>query len=179
MHKIMAELHQDHIHLSRLLHMLIRHVKVLQEDGDPDFHMMIDIVDYIRNYSDLFHHPKEDNVYKVFKARSKIGIEIVDALLEEHKQIPKVTVEFQQLLEGALDGSIIVSRDDLSEKIIHFIKIQREHLNLEEEKLFPLINKTLNKSDWLEVEGLVKQKSDPLFGEQVEERYESLYNSIE
>ena len=178
MHRIMAELHQDHIHLSRLLNMLDRHVKVLSSNGDPDFHMMIDIVDYIRNYSDLFHHPKEDKVYAIFKLRSNEGINIVEGLLDEHQQIPTVTLEFQQLLDGALNGSIIVSRDELSDKISYFIDIQRKHLNTEEEKLFPLINKTLDASDWIELEDLVPVRSDPLFGEYVEECYENLYSTM-
>lgn len=179
MNKIMAELHQDHIHLARLLNMLNRHVKVLLNDGEPDFVMMIDIVDYIRNYSDLFHHPKEDNVYKVFRANYNKATHIVDGLLDEHQKIPRVTIAFQQLLDGALNGAIIINRDELSERITNFIDIQRNHLNIEEEKLFPIINKTLNDRDWAEVDSLVNQKNDPLFGMQVEERYESLYETIE
>ena len=171
----MFELHQDHIHLSRLLKMLDRHVKVLQNDGDPDFIMMIDIVEYIRNYSDFHHHPKEDHVYKVFKACSDEATRIVDGLLNEHQQIPKVTIAFQRLLDGALNGSIIVSRDDLSERITNFIDIQINHLNLEEEKLFPLINKIMQESDWVKVEEQMIERDDPLFGSQLEDRYEDLH----
>lgn len=178
MHRIMAELHQDHIHLSRLLNMLDRHVKVLLNDGDPDLYMMVDIVEYIRSYSDLFHHPKEDKVYEIFKKRTKEGADIVDRLLDDHQHIPETTIEFQHNLNSAINGSLIVSRDDLSKKITHFIDIQRTHLNTEEQKLFPLINKTLQKSDWAELEASIKEKSDPLFGTKVEASYESLYQTI-
>ena len=178
MNRIMAQLHQDHIHLSRLLKMLERHVKVLLHDGDPDLNMMIDVVDYIRNYSDLFHHPKEDIVYEIFKKRTKEGSDIVDNLLNDHQHIPMVTLEFQQILYSASNGSLIIKRDELSKKITHFIDIQRTHLNTEEEKLFPLINKTLKDSDWAEIEAAVQEKSDPLFGKKVEESYESLDQTI-
>ncbi len=175
----MVELHQDHIHLSRLLKMLDRHVKVLQNDGDPDFMMMIDIVEYIRNYSDFYHHPKEDHVYKVYKSSVNEGSHIVDGLLNEHQQIPKVTVAFQQLLDGALNGSIIISRAELSERISNFIDIQMNHLNVEEEKLFPLINKTMTSGDWVKVEAQIKDKDDPLFGNTVEKDFEDLLHMIE
>ena len=178
MHRIMAELHQDHIHLSRLLKMLVRHVKVLQDDGDPDFVMMIDIVEYIRNYSDFHHHPKEDQVYKVFKASSDQATHIVDGLLNEHQQIPKVTTAFQHLLDGALNGSIIISRNELSEKITNFIDIQMNHLNLEEERLFPLINEIMQESDWAEVEAQITKREDPLFGSQVEDSYKDLHQIV-
>ena len=178
MNRIMAELHQDHTHLSRLLNMLERHVKVLLNDGDPDLNMMIDIVEYIRSYSDLFHHPKEDKVYGIFKKRTNEGADIVDSLLDDHQHIPEVTLEFQQLLNSALSGAFVVSRDDLSKKITNFINIQRKHLNTEEKKLFPLINKTLKESDWAELEASIQEKSDPLFGTKIEESYESLYQTI-
>ena len=178
MHRIMVELHQDHIHLSRLLKMLDRHVKVLQNDGDPDFIMMIDIVEYIRNYSDFHHHPKEDHVYKVFKASSDQVTHIIDGLLNEHQQIPKVTIAFKQLLDGALNGSIIINRNELSERISNFIDIQTSHLNVEEEKLFPLINKMMKNRDWAEVEAQMKDKNDPLFGEKAEEDFEYLHQMM-
>ena len=175
----MVELHQDHIHLSRLLKMLDRHVKLLQNDGDPDFIMMIDIVEYIRNYSDFHHHPKEDHVYKVYKSSSDEATHIVDGLLNEHQQIPKVTIAFQQLLDGALNGSIIISRAELSERISNFIDIQINHLNIEEEQLFPLINKMMTSSDWAEVEAQIKDKDDPLFGNKVEKGFEDLHHMLE
>ena len=178
MHRIMVELHQDHIHLIRLLKMLVRHVHVLQEDGDPDFTMMIDIVEYIRNYSDVHHHPKEDQVYKVFKENYDQATNIVDGLHNEHQQIPKVTIAFQQLLEGALNGSIIIDRNELSERVTNFIDIQMNHLNLEEQKLFPLINKVMQESDWAKVEAQMVEKDDPLFGTQVEGGYEDLHQKV-
>jgi hemerythrin-like domain-containing protein len=175
----MIELHQDHIHLLRLLEMLDRHVEVLQNDGDPDFLMMIGIVEYIRNYSDYHHHPKEGHVYNVFKASSKSATHIIDGLLNEHQQIPKVTVAFQQLLDGALNGSIIISRDELSERITNFIDIQMNHLNLEEEKVFPAINEIMTESDWVNVEAKMIEKNDPLFGITIDDRYEDLHKMME
>ncbi len=175
----MSELHQDHIHLLRLLNILNRHVKDLLNDGDPDLLLMIDIVDYIRGYSDFFHHPIEDRVYNKFKECTKEGSFIVNGLLNEHQQIPKVTVAFQQLLEGALGGAIIINRKDLSERITNFIDIQKNHLDMEEEKLFPLINKILKESDWEELETQIKERDDPLFGAKVEARYDALYKKID
>ncbi len=175
----MVELHQDHLHLSRLLKMLLRHVHVLQNDGDPDFEMMIDIIEYIRAYSDNHHHPKEDVIYKVFKSTTNKADHIVDGLLNEHKKIPKVTIAFQQLLDAAQNGSLIIKRDELTEKITNFIDIQWDHLNTEEDKLFPLINKFMNDSDWAKVENTIKEKEDPLFGSYVESRFESLSHATQ
>ena len=174
MHKIMKQLHQDHIHLSRLLKMLVRHVRVLQDGGDPDFVMMIDIVEYIRTYSDNHHHPKEDEVYQVVKSKNKKVAHLVEGLLNEHQQIPKVTIAFEELLKGALSGYLIIQRDELTEKITNFIDIQWSHLNTEEDKLFPLINKLMTSADWKQVEAQIEEKDDPLFGANVEKQFENL-----
>lgn len=178
MHKIMAELHQDHIHLTRLLNMLDEQVEFLGSDGDPDFFLMIDIANYIQHYPDLVHHPKEDQVYRVLRERTDKWTDIVDSLLDEHRHLPEVTLEFLNLLEGAASSYSIVSREDLKEKIENFIKIEREHMNKEENTIFPLIEKTLNEQDWEAVETNLIKKTDPLFGAQVEQSYENLYQSI-
>ena len=96
--------------------MLERHVKVLMHDGEPDLNMMIYVVDYIRNYSDAFHHAKEYIVYEFFKNRTREGADIVNGLLYDHQHIPGVTVEFQQILYSANNGSLIIERDELSKK---------------------------------------------------------------
>lgn len=179
MHKIMKELHQDHIHLSRLLKMLVRHVRVLQDGGDPDFEMMIDIVEYIRTYSDNHHHPKEDEVYKVVKSKTNKVSHIVEGLFNEHQQIPKLTIAFEELLKGAHSGYLIIQRDELSEKITNFIDIQWSHSKTEEDILFPLIHKLMKDADWKQVESQIKEKDDPLFSATVDKQYENLSKTMD
>lgn len=174
----MAELHQDHVHLSRLLDLMDEQLEILSTDGDPDLLLMMDIVNYIQHYPDLVHHPKEDQVYKVFRERSDHWNDEVDALLKEHHNLPEATLEFFRLLEGAANGSSIVSRDVLIERVEKFVKLQRAHMNQEENKIFPVINKTLTDEDWATVEKNLIQQVDPLFGSNVEDCYKNLYHNI-
>ena len=174
----MVELHQDHVHLARLLDLMDKQVLLIASDGDPDFILMIDIAHFILNYPDLVHHPKEDQVYRVLKARSEKTADIVDTLLEEHQSLPAVTIGFSAMLEAVVNGSSIINRIELKKKIQHFINIQREHMDKEEKMIFPLIEKTLNEQDWADVErGLIKS-DDPLFGDKVEACYDNLYQLI-
>ena len=170
----MTQLHQDHINLSRLLNKLEEHAKELAVNGETNLSLMIDIVDYIKGYSDQHHHPVENKVYSMYTSLSSEGEDIVAGLLDEHKKIPHITVAFEQLLESALSGAAIISRKVLSEKVTDFIDIQRSHLNVEERELFPKINETLNEEHWAELEGQIQQIPDPLFGSRIEERFESL-----
>ena len=178
MNTIMTELHQDHVHLSRLLDIMDEQLVILSTDGDPDLSLMSDIVNYIQHYPDLVHHPKEDQVYKVFRERSDHWNDEVDALLKEHHNLPETTLEFFRLLEGAANGSLIVSRDELSERVERFVKLQRAHMSQEENNIFPVIEKTLTDEDWAKVEKNLIRHADPLFGSNVEDCYKNLYQSI-
>ena len=179
MHKIMAELHQDHIHLARLLAMMDEQVALFASGGDPDLYLMIEIAQYIQHYPDLAHHPKEDQVYRVFKERADDQYkEIIDNLMQEHRSLPVETVEFLTVLEAAANGSSIFSRDELLHNIQHFITLQRQHMDQEEHTVFPMINKTLNDEDWAGIEKNLDKQEDPLFGKKVEALYDNLYQLI-
>lgn len=180
MHKIMAELHHDHVHLARLLSMMDKQVSLLASGGDPDLYLLIDIVHYIQNYPDLVHHPKEDQVYRVFKQRADDQYQdIVDKLMQEHRSLPLETVEFLTVLQAAANGSSLFSLDELIDKIKHFIAHQRRHMQQEENRLFPMIDKTLTEQDWAVIEKEMDFTKDPLFGAEVEALYDNLYQLIQ
>lgn len=178
MHKIMTDLHQDHVNLAKLLKLLEQQAGLLATGGDADLLLMTDIADYIRRYSDQIHHPKEDAIYRVFSARSDAAEAVVGALLAEHQDLPATTREFQGLLDNVINDSAILSRQELQDKITAFIDAQRAHLNTEEAELFPLINSTLDAADWGAVEQSVEEHSDPLFGHQLMERYRNVHRLV-
>ncbi len=178
MHQIMQDLHQDHIHLAKVLCVLDIQLEKLASEEDADLFLMIDILDYIQHYPDLVHHPKEDKVYQVFKAYSSVAEDIVEELMDEHKQLPDISKGFHQLLDGAANDIVFVSREELYDKLQEFIAVQRRHMNIEEEKLFPLINLTLSSDDWALIDKAIEKSADPLFGGSVEACYQSLYESI-
>ena len=178
MHTLMTELHQDHVNLARLLELLNQQVELLASDDEPDYLLMIDIADYIRRYSDHVHHPREDEIYKVLLTLTDEAKSAVDDLLEEHQRLPAVTTEFYNMLDGILNDGAIISRQELQDKISHFIQVEREHINTEEGTVFPLINNTLQSADWAIVEADMQQYQDPLFGGQVLERYATIYSRL-
>lgn len=175
MHKIMTALHQDHVNLAKLLQLLKEQVDMLAAGEDADLLLMNDIADYIRRYADHVHHPKEDIIYRVFRAQTAEGESIAASLSDEHQELPSVTLDFQRLLDGLVNDSLILSRQDLQEKITAFIQAQTEHLNTEEAQLFPLINDTLQDADWESVEKEIEEHADPLFGSHILDRYRNLH----
>ncbi|OQX00750.1 MAG: hypothetical protein BWK73_47725 [Thiothrix lacustris] len=177
MHKIMTDLHQDHVNLAKLLTLLEQQADLLATGGEADLLLMTDIADYIRRYSDQIHHPKEDTIYEVFSARSSDAATVIAGLLVEHQDLPTITHAFQGLLDNVINSAIL-SRQELQGKITAFIEAQKAHLNTEEAELFPLINSTLDAADWVAVEQSVEEHSDPLFGHQLMERYRNVHQLV-
>ena len=178
MNQIMVELHQDHVHLARVLCVLDKQLDIIKTDADVNLFLMIDILDYIRHYPDLIHHPKEDKVYEVFKDCSTEGADIVEALMSEHQQLPSASKELHELLDGAANGIVFVNRQELHEKVNDFCIIQKKHMSMEEDKIFPLINKIMTDEDWARVDLAIQENNDPLFGANIEDCYQNLYQSI-
>lgn len=174
----MEELHLDHTHLTKVFNILDQQVELIANNGDPDLFLMADIAHYIQNYPDLIHHPKEDIVFNVFKKRASKGLDIVEQLQADHQSLPNETKELYEILKTTANSTSLVSRKELKSKIIHFLKIERKHMNLEEEVLFPLIKETLTEEDWDSIDAASEKQSDPLFGEHTECCYENLYKSI-
>ena len=178
----MEALHLDHVHLTKVFNILDQQSQLISADegrnGKPDIFLMVDIAHYVKNYPDLIHHPKEDRVYEVFKTRTNEGADIVDQVQNEHKLLPNETNELYTLLEAAANSALFISRDELRSKIQHFLALERNHMNIEEQVLFPLIESTLTEEDWDSIDTATLNKSDPLFGDNIEACYENLYRSI-
>lgn len=180
MHQIMAELHQDHIHLARLLTILEQQSQRFNsEDDDPDLFLMMDIAEYIHNYPDLVHHPKEDLIYNAFAKQSEEAKDIVNSLLLQHNAMPSATTDFQDMLHNVANNSGIVDKATLKSSLDVFIALQKSHMDIEERELFPLINETLSDQDWAMLEQNISDAKDPLFGDKILDHYQNLYQCIE
>ena len=179
MTRILDQLIEDHKHLSRVLDVFDYQLFLLSKEEDPDLEILLDSTEYIQHYSDLIHHPREDQMFAHFNKLSDKQNDVIDALTKQHEKLPSLTVEFHMLLDGALNGAIFVSKDELHQKIQNFVDTQKEHMALENEMIFPLISETFDDEDWKALNEIIVSKDDPLFGSQLESKYQNLYQSIQ
>ena len=178
MHRIMAELHKDHHNLAQVLRVMESQLKRLAEGEHEDLSLMMDATRYIKNYPDAIHHPKEDKVFEMFMTRTQEGADIVAKLRKDHQELPKVTIKFESKLDDAINGQGMVNREELVNSIKGFINSEWEHMNLEEDVLFPLIDLTLSKDDWNALDNQISETSDPLFSDKINKDYNNLYQSV-
>ena len=55
-----AAWHEEHVYFNQLLSLLRKQVDVFHRGEQPNYELMQDIITYLREYSDRFHHPRED-----------------------------------------------------------------------------------------------------------------------
>lgn len=177
MKHLIESLHEDHRNLSKLLRLLETNLLTLQSDNDPDYPLMVDIIEYIYSYPDVFHHPREDLLYQTAMERDSSVREEIEPVLQQHVELKKCTHRLLDSLNAVLNDAL-VDKVQLKEEIQYFIDLQRAHIMLEESKIFPHIERLLTSDDinWLDEQ--CPPVTDPLFGEQVEERFRQLYKNI-
>lgn len=174
---ILSELHQDHVNLNKLLQMLESKVERLREGDQPDFNLLGDVVEYITDYADGLHHPREDMLYEYFQGRDSEldkNLSLCDA---EHKELKGLGEQFKETIECIVHDAVM-PMSEFIEKLADFLSCQRRHLDMEEGVLFPAINAVATEADWAVLIDKLPRPVDPLFGEKQAAKFTSLYKEM-
>lgn len=177
MSSVIEDLEQDHRNMSKLLDLVELELEDLESGGEPDYELLLQILDYMVSYTHLFHHPKEDLIYRKLCERSPSAASTVEIMVQEHGHLEEQTKQFSELLETVTAGQI-VRRDHVRQLAHAYLDANRQHMQREEQEVFPLFKKHLRKRDWAAVEADLPAADDPLFGEAVQEPYRALYERI-
>ncbi len=177
MSQVIAALERDHANIAKLLDILESEILAIEVGKTPDYPLMRDIMRYMAQYADRFHHPKEDLIFaQLLKRDPRVRADIED-LIEEHVVIRLVGQEFVRLLHESGVDSVDV-REQLGTSGSAYIHALREHMLKEERKLFPLAREALTDTDWQFIDEAVKAIDDPLFDEMTADDYQRLYRLI-
>lgn len=174
---ILSKLHQDHINLNRLLGMLAYKVERLHEGSHPDFSLMSDVVGYVGTYADEYHHPQEDIMYEHFRGRDRQLDKGFDQCEAEHAKLRQMSQALIESIDSVLHDAVI-PMDRFTDQLDAFVRAEREHLDFEEQKLFPGIRDLASESDWKDLDEKIPQPEDPLFGEKQAAEYRDLYRAL-
>lgn len=175
--KMLKILQQDHINISRLMDLLESQVRLLEENNPANLQLISDIVEYIMNYPDLYHHPREDLIFEILRHRDKAIGPVINHLLGEHKVLTETAINLSEMLRNinANDKEQIRTLADLLQK---YINLSRSHMDIEESNLYPCAKQALTEEDWEEIEKGSVYKDDPLFGKVIYKQYQHIYDSI-
>jgi len=170
--------HADHVKFAQLLTLLEGELQRFHDGGSPDYELMLDIMYYMTNYSDVLHHPKEDLVFARVKARDAHLGASVDSLTAQHAQLREIGETMVRALDEIVDGSM-APRTRLEAAARSYVGALRAHMRTEENEILPAAGRLLSAADWTEVDAEIAKFDDPLFGSLVHDRYAGLRERID
>jgi hemerythrin-like domain-containing protein len=177
MSEAIAALKRDHANIAKLLEILETEILAIEVGKTPDCLLMREIMRYMAEHSDRFHHPKEDLIFaQLLKRDSSVRAE-VEELIQEHVLIRLAGLEFIGLLHSSGADSVD-AREQLGKSGTYYVRSLREHMAKEEKKLFPLAEEMLTRQEWRMIDGAISTIDDPLFDEMTSDDYQRLYRMI-
>jgi hemerythrin-like domain-containing protein len=113
-------------------------------------------------------------MFAFFKGRN----DKLDGVMQECEEAHTNLKGYAHTLLEAIDGILhdaVMPMNEFIEKLEEFVRNEKNHLNFEEVKVFPVLNEVASDADWSAVETELPIEDDPLFGEKRSEEYKALY----
>ena len=180
MNLLLEKLHRDHINLAHLLDLLSAQLDALFAGDESDFDLKIEMLDYIEHYAEQYHHPTEDKINEVAfgKPDMKAHTALYERVCREHEALLGMARRFRETLEGVMQGEVL-RREEVETRGREFIALQRQHIDLEEQEIFPLVDEVLSQKDVDMLERKIPHMDDPVFHLQDYNRFRSLIDYLE
>lgn len=169
--------HTEHMYFSRLLNLLQRQVEIFETGQHPNYELMLDIITYLRAYSDRFHHPREDVAFERLAVHCPELAPVLARLRQEHRVIANAGERLLGGLAAILDDAI-VPRAEVEAAAATYLVYYRSHIATEEHDVLARAEDMLTPEDWDAVNAAVPLEPDPLFGSGPEEHYRDLRRQI-
>jgi len=170
-------LRREHTNMRSVLVLVRDQLALLEARHAPDFVLLANALYYMRKFPGTVHHPKEDAVFERLAELDPSCRPVVERARRQHQEIYDLE---DWLIETALNapkpGTQIRAR--LVEFGRHYLDLQRQHSEAEEQLLFPVAARQLLTKDWAEIKRRFKQIDDPVFGIHPGDRYELLYEHL-
>ncbi|MBS0335667.1 MAG: hemerythrin domain-containing protein [Proteobacteria bacterium] len=172
-----AAWHAEHHYFNRLLGLLQKQLDVFHGGERPNYELMLDIVSYLRDYSDASHHPREDVAFMHLEKHCPDLALVLARLNQEHRVIAHAGETLRDLLQGIVDGAI-VSRAEVEVAAATYLVYYGNHIAKEEEDVLGRAGESLTASEWEDVKNAVPPAKDPLTAGASQERYQELRRQI-
>lgn len=167
----------EHTNYRKLLTLLETRAQQFSGGERPEYELMSDVIYYMTQYPDRFHHPREDVAFKALLERDPGAKPVVDELTGQHEAIARSGAALSEDLSAAA-ADAIVARATIEADVQGYVALMREHMAQEERDVFPRLSRSLTDADWFVVDSAIHFKADPLFDEHVEQRFQAIHRQI-
>lgn len=178
MSNMLRRLRQDHANVQKLLFILERQIAALDRRERPDWEIIEGAIGYFLTYPDLRHHPTEDRILRCLQAKNPSAAAPFRGLDTEHREhsaaLRRIAAATRQVLQDAS-----MARQGYVGLLSGFVVALRDHIRREEAGFFPAAERSLDASDWAELEREGPDLTDPLAGDPVERRFAALRRNLD
>ena len=165
--------HAEHMRFASLLDFIEQQMSAFHEGKDLDYQLMYDVVFYLHHYADHYHHPREDVAFARL-VKHDPGLRLpINRLLQEHRVLETAGETLLKYVDDILEDRVI-QRATVEAAAATYLVYYRHHLAVEESEVLPHASRNLKPDDWAAVAAAVPVAPDPLFGDDVGERYREL-----
>lgn len=175
---LMKTLRAEHRHIARVLDLFVDQIEAIEQGRLVDTHVVYEIMDYMVNWPDRFHHPREDLIYGRVAEIDAAAADNVDTLQRDHDRMAgkgrEVLKDIERWRRGEIDGSAVVEGGRA------YVEHLYEHMNSEESLVFPQIEAVLDTEDWrdLAADDQLRPVADPVFGTRVQREFRNLARKL-
>ena len=181
MTEIIAKLQEDHRHPVQIFDLIDRELEAIEHGQEPNFDLLAHILDYIKYYPDVFHHPLEDFVFDCLGQRTEL-LPVVDQLQDDHLKLAELTKAFRDSVTHLEGGDNSALGDRVITLGRAYVEHQRRHMATEEDIVFPQALGVLTDEEWArfqEYAAAAAPEADPIFGPSVTARYQELKERLD
>jgi hemerythrin-like domain-containing protein len=165
--------HAEHVRFASLLDFIEQQIAAFHEGQDPDYELLRDVVYYLHHYADRYHHPREDVAFERMVKRKPRLRPWINRLLQQHRVLDASGRALLKCLEDILED-VVIERAIVESAAATYLVYYRNHLAMEENTILPQAARVLKPGDWDAVAAAVPAVPDPVFGDDVSERYREL-----
>jgi hemerythrin-like domain-containing protein len=142
-------LREDHARFSRVLSMIGRDARQLVEDPATVLPLFSEAVDYVVNFQNVYHHPREEIMFARIAEKSEALAAAAGTLSREHQATARGGEELLSMMAAVSPAPAHRSdREQLARRLERFARSMRRHIRQEEEILYSQAWAELARADW-------------------------------
>jgi hemerythrin-like domain-containing protein len=167
----------EHDRVAKLLDLVAQQLANLVRHHPVNYRLLQNAFDYLSDYPDQCHHPKEDLVYRKLRSRHPDMVKSLSTLVEEHERLAHLTASLRRTLRESQQEKA-GTNDWFAKQLREFLEFYRHHMAMEERHFFPAALQSLSRNDWAEIDFTVFDQPDPLLDRSTEDRFAKLRDEI-
>jgi len=168
----MQQLVDEHVYIKQVIAYISNVLELVVKDEKIDRELLLNVIRFIREYADKYHHAKEEDILFDYTDSS---LEVIKVILEDH-------VTGRGHVKAVVDAIETENKEEIISHLTAYQALLTEHIKKEDEILFPWIDRTLTTGQVGELFQKFAQANTEL-GEELPERnldfLESLHSKFD